>query len=89
MSREHVAGAPIVSVETRQELGEKQLLDFRSHRRDVLRRLATFGKSPETGDGDSDTTVEQLTYQLGSFYRSVWRQEGQYTTEVTPDHADA
>ena len=29
MSREHVVGAPLISMETRQELSEKQLLDFR------------------------------------------------------------
>jgi len=89
MSREHVAGAPIISMETQQELSEKQLLDFRSHKRDILRWLATFGKNPDKGEGYSDTTIEQLTYQLGSFYRWVWEQGGQYTTKVTPDHADA
>jgi integrase len=53
-----------------------------------LEWLATFGKDPETVEGYSASTIEQLTYQLGSFYRWVWEQHG-YTTKVTPEHADA
>jgi hypothetical protein len=66
MSREHVAGAPVISVETRQELTEKQLLDFRSNKRDMLRWLSAFDKNPDRGEGYSDTTIEQSGYEFGA-----------------------
>ena len=84
-----VSDLPLVTKPSESYLNQRQLLEYRSEREECLRWLLAFGKNPDKDEGYSETTIDQLTHQFGSFYRWVWEQERQYTTKVTPDHADA
>lgn len=43
---------------TAKRLAERQLLDYRNHREDLIECLLVFGKDPETADGYARTTVK-------------------------------
>lgn len=87
MSRDRIAGAPVISEATEEALSERQLVDYREHKHGLLRWLSRMGKDPDRVEGYSDSTIEQATYQIGVFYRWVWDREG-YTTAVVPEQAD-
>ena len=74
---------------TEDRLGERQLVDYRTEREDMVKWLLTFGIEPEKANGYAESTVKNRIYRMDQFYRFVWDQEGQYTTAVTHDHADA
>ncbi len=69
-------------------LQPRQLHDYRAEREDCLSWLLTFGKSPSEADGYAYETVKTRGFRMDLFYRWVWGQEGGYTANVTPDHAD-
>lgn len=79
----------VVPDTTAKRLTERQLLDYRNHREDLLEWLLVFGKDPETADGYARTTVKTRAYRMDQFYRWVWDEYDGYTTDVTHDHADA
>jgi len=70
-------------------LNERQLVDYREHRRELLSWCLNFGKEPGKADGYAHDTVYTRAYRLDKFYRFVWTDldEG-YTPQVTPEHAD-
>lgn len=79
----------VVPNTTAERLTERQLLDYRNHREDLIEWLLFFGKDPETADGYASTTVKTRAYRMDQFYRWVWDERDGYTTDVTHDDADA
>lgn len=80
---------PIVTQKSEEYLNERQLLDYRSERKECLRWLLTYGKEPAEADGYAPGTVKPRCYRMDRFYRYVWTQEGGYTVNLTHDHADS
>ena len=83
-----IRGITLVPVPAADELNEKQELDYRSHRRDLLRWCFTRGKSPQKGEGYSEATMRVRAGHIDRFYRWVWNERGTYTSHVTHDDAD-
>jgi site-specific recombinase XerD len=77
----------IVPEPTEKQLTEKQLVDYRSHRKQLLKWLLHFGKEPDQAEGYSEHTIRIASYRIDKFYRWVWSDEG-YTTRVTTEMGD-
>lgn len=78
----------LITEPTEQMLNKRQLLDYRTHRRKCLEWLLAVGKDPEAAEGYAFQTVTNRAYRMDIFYRWVWEEDGQYTTNVTHNHAD-
>jgi len=78
----------LVTEPSEEFLNPRQVVDYREHRKQLLKWLLTFGKDPEKVDGYAVETVKPRSYRMDQFYRWVWVQKRQYTTQVTTDHAD-
>jgi site-specific recombinase XerD len=85
---DYVCGAPLITDPTREQLNQRQLVNYQAERRDLLTWLRELGKNPERGEGYASDTVYNRSYRIDGFYRWVWNTEG-YTTAVTTDHGDA
>ncbi|WP_440005289.1 tyrosine-type recombinase/integrase [Halomicrococcus sp. SG-WS-1] len=84
-----VEGIPLVPSPSRELLNERQLLDYETHREEILQWLLAFGKHPDRAEGYSSSTIENDAYRLDKFYRWVWQHhEDSYTTTITTEHAD-
>lgn len=70
-------------------LNPRQCDDYRRQREHCVQWLLTFGKKPSKAEGYAIGTVKPRASRMDQFYRWVWRREGGYTAEVTPDHARA
>jgi len=68
-------------------LTDKQLVDYRSQRRDFLSSLLNVLKDPERANGYSPHTVYATGYRAAAFDRWVWEQHQEY--RMPPDHEDA
>jgi site-specific recombinase XerD len=84
-----ICDAPLITDPARELLNERQLLDYREERRDLLTWLRDLGKNPERGEGYAEGTVYNRAYRIDGFYRWIWEQEGGYTTTVTTAHGDS
>lgn len=78
----------LVTEPAAEQLNNRQLLDYRSHREACLEWLLSVGKRPAKADGYAFQTVANRAYRMDLFYRWVWEQEGRYTTQITHAHAD-
>lgn len=83
-----IRGITLVPEPSKPYLNEKQELDYRSHRRDLLRWCLTQGKKPAKAEGYSEETIRVRAGHIDRFYRWVWSEKDQYTTYVTHDIAD-
>jgi len=79
---------PVTTEQSRSYLNQRQLQDYRAQRRACFRWLLSAGKDPESLDGYAKTTVKTRGYRMDQFYRWVWEQQGGYTANATPTHAD-
>lgn len=73
---------------TKEELNKRQLLDYKSQRKDCLEWLLALGKDPKEAEGYAFQTVSNRAYRMDKFYRWVWKQEQGYTTDINHAHAD-
>lgn len=83
--------APIVPELTKDALQAahaRAYADYESWKRDVVVWLETEGRDPERLRGYAESTVRQSNYKIDQLMRWLWQQRG-YTTEFTPDDADA
>lgn len=87
-NKEKIDGIKIVPNPTQDELGARQLVDYRKHREKMLEWLLNEGKNPDENQGYSSGTIKRRAYRIDQFYRWVWKQEGKYTTQITQRHAD-
>jgi site-specific recombinase XerD len=85
---QRLSDLPVVVEPSKEFLNPRQLEDYRSEREACLIWLLTFGKDPAKADGYAFETVKTRSYRMDRFYRWVWEQEGGYTANVTPEHAD-
>ncbi len=83
-----VSDLPIVTEPAKAHLNPRQLLNYKSERKDCLQWLLTFGKNPAKGEGYAFGTVQPRSYRMDQFYRWVWEQEDGYTANVQPEHGD-
>lgn len=84
-----IAGIPLVSQRSADELTDRELTDYQEYKRKLLTWLACVGKHPKRGEGYAESTVRQVSYKVDVFYRWLWAEEGRYTTHATPEDADA
>lgn len=84
-----IRGITLVPNPSRQYLNEKQELDYRSHRRDLIRWCLSKGKAPAKARGYSEDTIRVRAGHIDRFYRWVWDERETYTTHVTHSNADA
>lgn len=87
-SAERIDGIRLVPTKARKRLNERQILDYREHRRELIQWLLNLGKEPSQGEGYATGTVKRRCSYLDRWYRWVWDEEGRYTTALTHDHAD-
>jgi len=84
---EKLEGIPLVPEPSRARLDERQQMSYQDHRHDLLDWLLVFGKDPEKATGYAQRTVLNSAQRLDLFYRWVWTERGNYTTDI--DHGDA
>lgn len=82
-------GITLVPEKSQKLLNLRQIEVYRDHRRDLVKWMMTIGKEPDKAEAYAEPTAKQRAYRLDKFYRWVWEQEDGYTTEITPEHADA
>ena len=70
-------------------LNPRQLQDYRAEREACLEWLLTRGKDSDKHEGYALSTIKTRSRQMDRFYRWVWDQNGNYTLNITTDHADA
>lgn len=80
---------PVLTSSSESALNSRQLLDYRLERENCLTWLLTRGKNPQETVGYAEATVKSRAYRMDRFYRFVWEHAGDYTINVTHDHADA
>lgn len=85
---EYICRVPLVTEPSREQLNQRQIIDYREHRRNLLTWLRDVGKRPKKADGYAEDTVYNRGYRLDAFYRWVWTHDDGYTTVVTTDHAN-
>lgn len=79
---------PYVPQISEEVLNHRQQIDYNDHRRALIEWLDTRGKDPEKYAGYSEQVVSNYAYRIDKFYRWVWTEYGQYTTQITHEHAD-
>lgn len=82
-------GITVVPEPSADRLNQRQLLDYRTTRKNCLSWLLVFGIKPKKGEGYAFETVKPRAHRMDAFYRFVWDLTGGYTTDVTHEHADA
>lgn len=83
---------PLVSQRNRDELeqfGPLMEQDYEDFKENLITWLSAVGKTPKKGEGLADTTLHNTHYKLEVVFRWLWRTKEEYTTELTPDDADA
>jgi integrase len=83
-----VEDVTLVPEPSEEYLGERQLFDYREHRKKCIKWLLGIGKNPDKAEGYAFQTVYNRAYRMDQFYRFVWELEGGYTVQVTHNHAD-
>lgn len=79
---------PVTTESSEDQLPEKQLMDYRTERKQFITWLLEEGKNPGKWEGYSETTVTNTAYRTDKFYRWAWSQEDQYITTVDNQHAN-
>jgi integrase len=78
----------IITQPAEKQLNQRQLLDYRNHREEMVKWCLNFGKNPEKNEGYSPRTIDNRLYRIDQFYRWTWDQRNGYTTDLTPSDAD-
>lgn len=84
---EELSGIPLVPEPSRARLDQRQQMDYKEHRRDLIDWLLVFGKDPKKAEGYAQRTILNTAQRLDLFYRWVWQERGSYTSSI--DHEDA
>lgn len=83
-----IDGIKLAPEPSEQRLGDRQILDYKDHRRKLIEWLLVFGKGPDMVEGYAEATVRNTAARLDKFYRWVWNDKKEYTTEITHSHAN-
>ena len=76
---------------TREDLAEHPPLhteNYAGFKEDFLKWLLRTGKSPAKGNGYAQQTVRQTHYRIEHVFRWKWEEDGEVTTDFTPEDAD-
>lgn len=76
----------LVSEPTHEQLNDKEIIDYRTKRKQRVKWYENLGKDPVRARGYSETTVTGRLGYIDRFARSIWN-DGGYTTTFT--HEDA
>lgn len=87
--REKVEDIVVVPKPSEEALNQRQLADYREHRKRLIKWVVNLGKDPEKAEGYAYDTARQRLYKIDQFYRWVWEQEDGYTLAITTAHADS
>jgi len=88
MTDQQLEELTLITQPVEDRLNQRQLFDYRNHRKELCLWLLNLGKDPSTGEGYAQTTVKNRIYRMDQFYRWVWDEKDGYTTDVTKDQAD-
>ena len=89
--REYTPPFRLVARETADDLDNlhaRAHADYETWKRGVIEWLHFEGKDPERLRGYSEETLRGTSYKIDQVMRWLWNERG-YTTELTPDDADA
>jgi len=86
--RDNIDGIVLVTKDAEHFLNQRQLTDYKEHRRTLIKWMLNLGKDPKKAEGYAWDTVRQRAYKLDQFYRWVWQEEDGYTLGITTEHAD-
>lgn len=81
----------LLAEETKDDLDElhaRARTEMESWKRSVMEWLIFEGKEPDKFEGYASETLRGTNYKIHQIMRWLWNQRG-YTTELTPDDADA
>ncbi|SEH13262.1 Site-specific recombinase XerD [Natronorubrum sediminis] len=81
-------GIKLVPEPSREWLNDRQVLDYKDHRKKLVEWLLVFGKDPDMVEGYAEATVKNTAARLDKFYRWTWNDGKGYTTEITHSHAN-
>lgn len=73
---------------TREDLAEHSPLhteNYAGFKEDFLKWLLRTGKSPGKGTGYAQQTVRQTHYRIEHVFRWKWEEDGEVTTDFTPE----
>lgn len=87
-SRAKIDDIVVVPQNSQQLLNQRQLEDYREHRKQLIQWLTHLGKDPEKAEGYAHDTARQRAYEIDKFYRWIWTQEDGYTLKVSEERAD-
>lgn len=77
----------IVPQPNREQLNEKEEVDYYEYRKSFLSWLLQFGKNPQKAKGYSPYTVYATGYRAAQFDRWVWQHRGTYHAPPSPGDA--
>lgn len=83
-----LSGIKLVPEPSENRLNDKQALIYRDHRKKLARWALSLGKNPRNAEGYARETVGQRMYRLDLFYRFVGDEFGDFTLDITTEHAD-
>jgi len=86
---EKVEGIVLIPGPTRDQLNERQLIAYKSHRKELIKWLSRMGKSPEKMEGYAYDTARNYATILDKFYRWVWSDVGSYTTDIGHEQGES
>lgn len=85
---EKINGIIVLPEPSKNQLNQRQQIDYRTHRKKIINWMLTFGKRPTEAIGYSPSTAKRRAEDLDRFYRWVWDIEGTYTKQITHKHGE-
>lgn len=79
---------PVLTDHAEEYLNPRQVVDYKHHRKRLLKWMLNIGKDPDKGEGYSYHTVRARANHLDNFFRWVWEEHDGYTTRITKEQAD-
>ncbi|REA04986.1 integrase [Haloferax sp. Atlit-6N] len=83
-----IEGITLVPSPSVARLNERQIVDYRHHRTQLIKWMLYVGKNPERAEGYAWTTANRRATNLDTFYRWVWTHEHSYSTAITHEHTN-
>lgn len=83
-----IEGIALVTEVSKEQLNQRQIVDYAHHRKDFVEWLCHFGKKPKQAEGYAPDTAHRRAGDLDRFYRWWWNERGGYTTQIPTEAAD-
>ncbi|QZX99382.1 tyrosine-type recombinase/integrase [Halobaculum rubrum] len=85
---EKVEGIVMMSDESRQQINQRQVVAYESHRKQFIRWLCKMGNNPDSLEGYAHHTAQVYAKITDKFHRWAWEHRGEFTLDLTHDEAD-